>query len=129
MRPCCGLDLENRTQSFCMALRLMMMHHNSKFGNKMSCGLEEIIWTNTDILNPCLVLECSHPFFPKDTLAYEQVPSDQVWLRRISSTEDIVEKVIVDHMIHCCDLDLKTAENFFLHDTLAHDATSQYRVW
>ena len=49
--------------------------------------------------------------------------------KRISSSEDIVERVIVDHMIHCCDLGLKTAKNFFLHDTLAHDATSQYQVW
>ena len=27
-----------------------MMHHNTKFGNKMFVGLEDIIWTNIDIL-------------------------------------------------------------------------------
>ena len=33
-----------------MTLQLMMMHHNTKFGNKMFGGLEYIIWTDTVIL-------------------------------------------------------------------------------
>ena len=56
------------------------MHHNTEFGNKMFGGLEDIIWTNINILalrcdfNP----ECSHPFFSEDTVAYDDVSSDQV---------------------------------------------------
>ena len=40
----------------------MMMHHNTKFGNKMLDGLEDIIWTNIDILTLCcdLNLDCSN---------------------------------------------------------------------
>ena len=40
------LTLKIANQSFCMTLRLMMMHHNTRFGNKIFCGLEDIIWTN-----------------------------------------------------------------------------------
>ena len=68
-----------------MTLWLMMMHHNAKFGNQMFGGLEDIIWTNIDILALCcnLDLKYSDPFFsPQDTLAYVDVSSDQVWLQR-----------------------------------------------
>ena len=43
----------------------MMMHHITKFGNKMFVGLEGIIWTNTDILTLyCdLDLDYSNPIF------------------------------------------------------------------
>ena len=48
-----------------MALRLMMMHHNTKFENKMFGGLEDITWTNINLLGlHCdLDLECSNPSF------------------------------------------------------------------
>ena len=41
------------------------MHHNTKFGNKMFGGLEDIIWTNINILTlGCdLDLEKSNPIF------------------------------------------------------------------
>ena len=63
MNPCC--DLETANQPYCTTLRLIMMHHNAKFGNKMFPGLEDIIWTNIDILTFCydLDLECSNQFF------------------------------------------------------------------
>ena len=35
----------------------MMMHHNTKFGNKMLGGSEGIIWTYTDILTLCCDLD------------------------------------------------------------------------
>ena len=34
-------------QPFCLTLWLMIMHHNTKLGNKMFVGLEDIIWTLT----------------------------------------------------------------------------------
>ena len=47
------LTLKISNQPFCKTLWLMMMHHNTKFGNKMFVCLEDIIWTNTDILTFC----------------------------------------------------------------------------
>ena len=47
-----------------------MMHHNTKFGNKMPGGLEDIIWTNINILTLRCDLdpECSNPTFFHRTL-------------------------------------------------------------
>ena len=48
----------------------------------MFCGSEDIIWTNTDILTfrSDLDLECSNILFlSQDTLAYDDVSSEQVW--------------------------------------------------
>ena len=88
MSLCYDLDLENSKPSFFHALQLTMRHHNTKFGNKMLGGLEDIIWTNTDImtLHCDLDLECSYPFFSQDILTYDGVS--------INSSEDIVERVI-----------------------------------
>ena len=47
------LTLKIANQSFCMTLWLMMMNQKTKFGNKMFVGLEDIIWTNIDILTLC----------------------------------------------------------------------------
>ena len=63
---------------------LMMLHRHTKFGNKMFC--EQKIpsgQTFNDILNLCydLDLEHSNPTFPKDTLAYDTVLANQVWLQ------------------------------------------------
>ena len=32
-----------------MTLQLIMMHHNTEFGNKMFGGLENVIWININI--------------------------------------------------------------------------------
>ena len=60
------------------------MHDNTKFGNKMFGDLEDIIWTNMNILTLCYDRdpECSNLFFSQDTLAYNVKSSDQVWLPR-----------------------------------------------
>ena len=57
------------------------MHHNTKFGNKMLGGLEDINWTNINIFNlRCdLDLKHSNPILQQDTLAYDNVLSNQVW--------------------------------------------------
>ena len=49
----------------------MMMHHNTKFGNKMFVSLEDTIWTNIDILAfaVTLTLIAVIPFFSQNTLA------------------------------------------------------------
>ena len=60
------------------------MQHNTKLGNKLLGGLENIIWTYINILTVCCDLdpERSNPIFSQDTLAYDYVSSDQVWLPR-----------------------------------------------
>ena len=92
-----------------------MMHHNTEFGSKMCDGLENIIWINIDILTLCcdLDLDCNSPIFPQDTLAYDDLSSDHVWLpknqqfRRYSSQSNIL---IIWAL--AVTLTLKTANNF-----------------
>ena len=63
-------------------------------------GLEDIIWTNIDILTlHCdLDLECSNPFkkkkFSQDILAYDVYYQTKFGCQGINSSEDIVERVI-----------------------------------
>ena len=72
----------------------MMMHHNTKFGNQTFGGLEDHVWSNTDILTLCcdLALECSHSIFFHKILwlimMYYQTKFD---CQGINSLEDIVE--------------------------------------
>ena len=47
-------------------------------GQKISSGQA---FTNIINLHCDLDLECSNPMFPQDTLAYDAVPSNQVWLQ------------------------------------------------
>ena len=85
-----------------------MMHHNTKFGNKMFGNLEDIIRANTGILTLCcyLYLECSNPIFFHKTLwlmmMYHQT---KLGSQGINSSENIVESYF-DMNPHC-DLDLK----------------------
>ena len=76
------------------------MHHNTKFGNQIFGGLEDIIRTNIDILTlHCdLDLECSNPIFPQDTLAYDDVSSDQVWLPKDEQFRRHKKESYFDHM-------------------------------
>ena len=70
---------------------------NTKFGNKMFGGLEDIIWANINILILCcnLDLECSNPTFVHMTLwlmmMYHQTKFD---CQGINSSENIVQRVI-----------------------------------
>ena len=49
--------------------------------------------------------------------------------KKISSSADIVQPVIFDHMSPHCDPELENSTPIFLHDTLAHDIASPYQVW
>ena len=46
MSPHCDLDLVHSKLFFCMTLCLKVLHHHTKFGNKVFCGSEDIILTN-----------------------------------------------------------------------------------
>ena len=113
------LTLKIANQSFCMTFQLMMMHHNTKFGNTMFDSLEDTIWENIDILTFHCDLECSNPFFPqKNTLAYNDVKLDQVWLLKNQQFKKIYWK---SHIIR--------ALTVSMHETLAHGAASPFQVW
>ena len=96
MRACYELDLEHSKPIFLHALQLTVMDHNTKFGNKMFRGSENIIWINIDILTLCCDLERRNPLFKKSFFFHKVL-----WLtlmhhktkfgcRRISSLEDII---------------------------------------
>ena len=49
--------------------------------------------------------------------------------KRVSSSADIEETIIYsDYKNSCSDLDLENSKRIFLHDTPAHNDTSQYQV-
>ena len=83
-------------------------------------SLEDNIWTNTDILTlHCdLDLECSNSIFSQDTLAYDDVSSDQVWLPRNQQFRRYSRKSQFDHMSLSCDLSLEDSKQSFPHMTL-----------
>ena len=57
---------------------LMMLHHHTIFGNKIFCDSENIIRIKIQLH----YLKSSNLLFPQNTLAYDDVLSDQVWLPR-----------------------------------------------
>ena len=49
--------------------------------------------------------------------------------RKISSSVDMVESVISDHMNPHCDLELEDSKLIFSHDNAAHDDAPSYHIW
>ena len=79
------LTLKIANRSFCMTVWLIMVHHKTKFGNKKLGSLEDIIWTNINILTLTATVTLNagtNPFFSQDILAHDNVSSDQVRLPR-----------------------------------------------
>ena len=114
------LTLKIKKQSSCMTLWLMMMHQTIKFGNKVFGSLVGIIWTTLTFwpFAVTLTLIAVFQFFSQDTLAYDGVSSDQVWLPRNQQFRRYSRKSYFDHMSPCCDLDLENRNQFFFHMTL-----------
>ena len=84
--PCPSRQQQKHTKKlFHVTLWLILQHHHTKFGNKMFCGSEDItgqIFTDIFNLQCDLDLERSNPiFFPQDTLAYNAVLPNWVWLQ------------------------------------------------
>ena len=104
-----------------------MMIHNITFGNKMFVGLEHVILThiNSLTLRCDLDPEYSSHFSSQDTVAYDDVSSDQFWSPRNQQFRKYTRK---SHILIIwaprCDLDLEDSNynNNNPHDTLAHDA-------
>ena len=134
MSPRCDLYLEDSKQFlFRVTLWLILQHHHTMFGNKMFCGLEDsirTIFTDNVNLRCDLDLERSNPiFFPQDTLAYNAVLSNRVWLQadqqfgRCSRNSHILIKLALAVI-----LTLTVVNFFFLPDNLPRDNTPQYQV-
>ena len=97
--------LKIANQSFCMTIWLVMMHHNSEFGNKMLGCLEVIIWKNhLDNhwhFDPSLWPRPWMPqsfYFSQNTLAYNDVLSEQVWLLKNQQFRRYSRKSYFDDM-------------------------------
>ena len=58
-----------------------MKNHKTKFENKMFDGLEDIIWTNIKFWPFAVTLtsDTTIQFLYKNTLVYDNVPSNQIW--------------------------------------------------
>ena len=86
MSPRCDLDLEdsNNNKIVHMTLWLMMLHHIPNLVTKCSV-IQKISsgQTFTDILNLRCELDLKHsnPIFQQDSLAYDAVLSNQVWMQ------------------------------------------------
>ena len=53
----------------------------------------------------------------------------QFGYKKISSSADMIETVILDQMSPHSDPELEDSKPIFLHDPLAHGVTSPYQVW
>ena len=117
----CDLDLEDSKQVF--SLRLMIMHHYTKAGNKMFSSSEDI--SRQTFIS---ILKLNNFFFHTTlwhTRIYHQTKFD---CKRVSSSDD-VEQSFSDYINPYCDLDLQDSKPIFLHVTPTHDDTPPYQVW
>ena len=112
------MKLEN--QFLCITLWFIMNYHHTKFDNTILGGSEDITqtkhsltyfhpflwpWPWTEQQNFSTGHLCVHR-----TLAYADVPSNQVW-KRNSSLED--RKSHFDYINPCCDFDLQHSKPIF----------------
>ena len=74
-----------------------MMHHNTMLGNKMFGGLEDIIWTNINILTLRCDLdpEYSNPFFFRTLWLMMVYHQTKFGCQGINSLENIVESYLI----------------------------------
>ena len=89
-----------------------MMHHNTKFGNKMFVG-----WTNIDILTFGVT-----PIFHRTLWLMMLHYRTKFGNKMFCGSEDIIQTNIHWILNHCCDLDLRCSDQIFPQDTPAYDA-------
>ena len=100
---------------------------------KEGSAVEEISsrLTVTGILNISCDLYLDHnraiQSFSQDNPAYNDVPSNQVYLQKDQFRRPS-KKSYFDHMIRHCDLDLKDSKPIFLEDNQTHNDASPYQV-
>ena len=79
-----------------MTFQLVLVHHNTKFGNKMFGDLEDTIWTNNILtLAVTLTLNAAIHFFFHTTLWFMMMYHQTKFVfQGFNSSEYIVERVI-----------------------------------
>ena len=107
-----ALNLKTANQSFCMTLWPLIMHHCSKFGYKRFSSWGDIIhwsrWTFTRILNRYCDLDIDH------NRAIQSIHKTiQLSCKRISSSEDILERHILIIWSFTVTLTLRAANQSF----------------
>ena len=108
------LTLKIASQSFCMTLRPIMMHHNTMFGIKMFDGLEDIIRTNSNVLTFAvpLTLNAVIHFFHRTLCLIMIYHQTKDGYRGINSSENKFESYS-DHISPCCDVDFENSKLIF----------------
>ena len=76
-----------------------------------------------------LTLNAVIHFFPQDTLAYNAVLPNQVWLQMDQQFGRYTRKSYFDYKSPHCDLDTGDHEPIILPDTMPHDNTPSFQVW
>ena len=91
------LILKIANQSFRIALQLMMMHHNTKYGYTMFGGLEHILRISIDnlTLRYNLELDAIIQLFNKTYQLMMMYQQTKFGYQRSSSADDIVESHIL----------------------------------
>ena len=91
------LTMKIANDPFCMTLQLIVMPHNTEFGNKMFGGLKKkIIWMNIDNLTfaVTLTLTAIIQFLHKTLSPMITCHQTNFGSQRISSSEDVEVRVI-----------------------------------
>ena len=76
-----------------------------------------------------LDLEHNNLIFTQDAPAYENVPSNKIWLQKDQQLIDMVETIISDKLSPHCDFVLDDTKPNVLHDILSYDDGSPYKVY
>ena len=74
-------------------------------------------------------LKTTIQFLPKTLQLIMMHHNIKCGCKKISSSVNVVEKVIFDYVSPHCDLELEDSKPIFLQDTLAHGDPSSYQVW
>ena len=71
----------------------------------------------------------SNPIFLQDSLAYNDMQLNEVWLQKYQQFIRYIRMSYFDCMILHCDPDLEDSITIYLEDNLTHDDASPYHVW
>ena len=76
-----------------------------------------------------LDLQNNNLIFTQISPAYDDVPSNKMWLQKDQQFSKYGKTVILDYMSPHYNPELEDSKPIFLHDTLAGDDPLPYQVW
>ena len=112
------LNLKTANQSSCMTLWHMMLHHHTKYGYRRFSSWGDIVqmnihWNSEPFLWPWPWPQQSNPIFSQHNPPYDDVPSNQVYLQKDHSSDNILKSHILITLFLTVTLTLKTAKECF----------------